>query len=142
MVQSKSHSRKSSYGMRRRTAYTATRKSGKKYYVPSSLIKERGRLGPSRGGKRKYKVIPELKTGELSKYGYSFDKNMKSRRRSLKKKVKKESRKAGSKVKAINKAIKQLNVQKVYRKHMRDRKSRSIVKKVKSDLKFLRSLKD
>jgi hypothetical protein len=126
----------SSRRMTRRKAYRATRKaSGKSYYVPSSLIKRRGKSG------RKNKVLPQLKQGELTKYGYSFDKNMKSRRRSLKKKVKKESRKAGSKVKAINKAIKQLNVQKVYRKHMRDRKSRSIVKKVKSDLKYLRTLK-
>lgn len=137
------HSRKSSSGMKRRKAYSAIRKStGKKYYVPSSLIKEKGRAGPSRGGKRKYKLIPELKQGELTKYGYSFDKSKKSRRTSLKKKISKESRKAGSKVKAINKAIKQLNVQKVYRKYMKDKKSRSIVKKVKSDLKFLRSLKD
>lgn len=126
-----------SRSMIRRKSYKVTRKStGKSYYVPSSLIKRRGKSG------RKNRVLPQLKQGELTKYGYSFDKSQKSRRRSLKKKVKKESRKAGSKTKAINITIKQLNVQKVYRKHMRDKKSRSIVKKVKSDLKFLRNLKD
>ena len=88
------------YGYIRRKSYTAVRKSGKKYYVASKCIKEKGRKGVSRGGSRKYKVIKSVKQGALMKYDYSMELPKTMRRKALKKAVEKEG--SGTIIKRLN----------------------------------------
>jgi len=90
--------------------------------VSAKCIKDRGSKGKGR------KIFKNLRVGSLTKHGYAVSKKSSSRRSSLKKAVKEYG---------TSSVIKKLNVLSIYNK----RTSPQTVKTVKSDMKFVRTLK-
>ena len=90
--------------------------------VSAKCIKDRGSKGKGR------KIFKDLRVGSLTKHGYAVSKKSSSRRNSLKKAVKEYG---------TSSVIKKLNVLSIYNK----RTSPQTVKTVKSDMKFVRTLK-
>jgi hypothetical protein len=111
-------------GQIRRVSYTRKshiRKSGKRVKsikVKSGCIKSRGKRG--------LKVIPYLRKGELTKYGYTSAKPASMRRRSLSRAVKQYS---------ATSVFRKLNVLSTFNKN----KSPSLASKFKSDRNWVRS---
>jgi hypothetical protein len=126
-----------SYGFIRRKGYSVKKRSGRSYKVPSSCIKERGRKGSGRRASRKLKIIQNLKTGQLTQYGYHADLSQSERRKCLRRKIRKES-KTKERNEVINKTIKQLNAIYTLTKNSDPEKAQ----KYKKDEEYVRSLKD
>lgn len=83
MQDSPKRTRACSSGKIRRSAYT--RKDGT--YVKSACVKDMGKRGKT---PKKDRVLPKLKPGKLSAYGYSTFEGVRNRQTALKKAVAKE----------------------------------------------------
>lgn len=105
-----------------RKGYTATR--GKTTYrVRPTCIKDRGEKGKGP------KLLPKLKKGELSKYGYGLKHPRSVRRRALDKSMKEFDK---------NTLIRKLNVLSIYNKNTNPSYSR----KAREDMNYIRKTKN
>jgi hypothetical protein len=99
-------------GLILRKGYTRTTRSGKRIRVKPTCVKDTGKRGRT---KETEKVLPKLRPGKLSKFGYTLDKRADLRRRALMKASKSPRTKKPSKAKML-KTLRRVNVLKNYTK--------------------------